>query len=733
MLRTYFTARHQRWVIKLLLPLAVALIIMVITQDNIIKLGVINRLELATIDYRFQARGVDETIKDSSDIVIVEISDDSFKSLPTKWPWPRSYYAHLIRNLKTAGAKVVALDLILAGNDVYSQKNDDDLRAAILEAGNVVLAGKADFVSDVYTRTSGKENFGNIFFDVNSCIGIVNIRNDPDGVYRRYGAFLQTNTGLRVPTFGFAVLNKWFGYSPATTAMPFPDAFQYADRSFPNLEQGSFYVNFYGPNRTFRHIKFADVLDDETVTTVEEAETGEEINTFDDPDYGYLHDGTFKNKIVLVGSTMPEDHDLFPVPIAAGNHTGDNLMYGVEIHANVIENILREAVLWKQSQTKEIVEIFILSIITFLVTSFLKESKTKHPFLVELNGFLFSMAEIFAIGYASILLFDRFNYILAVISPMLAVFGGYVASTAYHFVLERNQRMLIKTMFSTYVNPSVVDQLITNPEKLTLGGQREELTVLFSDIEAFTTFSQNMPPEELVAILNEYLSAMAEIIFTNDGTLDKYEGDAIMAFWGAPIPQHDHAMRACVTALKMQKALADIHEIWRHQSKPIFRMRIGINTGDMIVGNMGGRGKFNYTVIGDSVNLGSRLEGANKEYKTHVMASQRTYDMVKDQILGRELDLITVKGRSEPVTIYELIQMRDGSPNPNLERFLECYSEALALYRQQRWKSAIQRFEDALTLRPHDHPTKLYIERAQLYAITSPPEDWNGVFVMTTK
>jgi len=162
-------------------------------------------------------------------------------------------------------------------------------------------------------------------------------------------------------------------------------------------------------------------------------------------------------------------------------------------------------------------------------------------------------------------------------------------------------------------------------------------------------------------------------------------------------------------------------------------MRIGINTGDMIVGNMGGRGKFNYTVIGDSVNLASRLEGANKEYKTHIMASQRTYDMVRDHVLGRELDLITVKGRSEPVTIYELMQLRDGAVDPNLERFLSCYSEALALYRQQRWKAAIQRFETALTLRPNDHPTKLYIERAQLYAITSPPQDWNGVFVMTTK
>jgi adenylate cyclase len=487
------------------------------------------------------------------------------------------------------------------------------------------------------------------------------------------------------------------------------------------------------PNGTFRHIKFADVIDDESLTTSEEAETGEEINTFSDPDFGYLRDGTFKNKIVLVGSTLPEDHDLFPVSFARGQRTGDNLMFGVEIHANVIENILRGNFLRKQSAATEILGVVFFTVFTFLVTSVLKSSKTRYHFLVEVNAFLFIAAEIIVIGYTALLLFNNYHYLLTLISPILAVVGGYVASTTYHFVAERKQRVMIKSMFSTYVNPAVVDELIRNPEKLALGGERKELSVLFSDIESFTTISEGMPSQELVGLLNEYLSAMTDLVFKNDGTLDKYEGDAVMAFWGAPIPQEDHAYRACLTALQMQESLVQIRAAWKKKNRPVINVRIGINTGEMVVGNMGGVGKFDYTVIGDSVNLASRLEGANKQYKTSVMVGQRTYELVKEKILGRELDLITVKGRSEPVKIYQLIQLIDGPLPPTLESFLAIYAQGIALYRQRQWQEAERKLEEALGLRPGDAATELFIERARMFEVHPPPPDWNGVFEMKTK
>ena len=727
------TAAQRRWMTKISLACAIALLIVVITQEDILKLGIIQRLELASIDYRFQSRGRISTMKDSGNIVIVEISEESFKSLPEKWPWPRSYYARLIRNLKAAGARAVGIDLILSGNDVYSLENDEELRAAIKETGIVVLAGKTEVRNDYYIHTTSAENYGNIFFDVDSSLGIVNIRNDADGVYRRYSPFFGTNSGLRVPTFAFAVLNKYFRYTALTTAENYADEFVFANRSIPKYDRASLLINFYGPNGTFLHIKFADVIDDDSFTTTEEAETGAGINTFSDPDFGYLYDGTFEDKIVLVGSTVPEDHDLFPVSTARGEQAGDNLMYGVEIHANVIENVLREQFLRKQLTLTEILAVFFFTIITFVITSALKSSKTKHHALVELNGFLVALAEIFIIGYAALTLFNDHLFLLTVISPTIAVLGGYFTSTAYHFVVERKQRMLIKSMFSTYVNPSIVEELIINPQKLTLGGERKELSVLFSDLEGFTTISEGMPPEQLVGLLNEYLSSMTQIIFKNNGTLDKYEGDAVMAFWGAPIPQKDHALRACMSALQMQQALVQIRNEWQKLNRPPIRARIGINTGEMVVGNMGGTGKFDYTVIGDSVNLASRLEGVNKQYGTGIMVSQRTYDLVKDKILGREVDLISVKGRVEPLKTFELLQERNGTVDPTLEQFLESYVEALRLYKEQRWVDSRRKFEQALSLRSDDQMVRLYIERTRLYESSPPTEDWNGVFVLKTK
>jgi len=731
--RLSFTPAQRQWAFRLGLPLLVALVIILVTQESILSLGILQRLELASIDYRVQARPRDLSLNDSSNVVIVEISEESFQSLPLRWPWPRSYYSHLLRNLHAAGARAVGIDLILGSNDVYSAANDEDLRRAIRETNIAVLAGKTEVVDDRYVRTTSTEHFGNIFFGVDSSLGLVNIRNDADGVYRRYSPFFESSSGRRIPTLGFAILNRYFDIHSLATAENRPQEFFYANRSIPKYDQVSFLINFYGPSRTFRHIKFADVIDDETFTTTEEAQTGEEVNTFSDPDYGYLYDGTFRDKIVLVGSTVPEDHDLFPVSIGRGKQAGDNLIYGVEIHANVIESVIRGEFITREPPLVDIAIVVALTLLTFLVTSTLKGFKTKHPFIVELNGFLFALLEIFLIGYAALYLFNTHNYLLSTVSPVLAVLGGYVASSVYHFVLERQQRLLIKTMFSTYVNPTVVDELLRNPDKLTLGGERRELSVLFSDIESFTTIAEGMPSQELVGLLNDYLSTMTEIVFSHDGTLDKYEGDALMAFWGAPIPQPDHAVRACKTALEMQRALVELRESWGRSGKPILNVRIGINTGEMTVGNMGGKRKFDYTVIGDSVNLASRLEGANKIYRTSIMVGERTYELVKETVLGRELDRITVKGRSEPVKIHELLNARDGSAHGVLEQFLVNYSSGLELYRKREWTAAQQMFRQALQLRPEDYPSQLYIERITFYEKNPPPPDWNGVFVMTTK
>lgn len=730
------TFGQRGWLTRLGLALGTAAMIIALTQVQVFRQGVVQRLELSTIDYRFQFRGPVPAVKDSPHVIIVEISEDSFRSLPERFPWPRSYYAHLLRNLKAAGARAVGIDLLLSGPDSYSPENDSALAHAIRETGIAVLAGKREADNEAYTTTSANQDFGNIFFPVDRSMGLVNIRNDVDGVYRTYNTmFVIDSAGaeIQIPTLAFAVLNKALAKPPSTVPAVSDREFVYADRRIPAFDAGSFLINLAGPNGTFPHIRFHDVIDDETLTTFDEKSLNQEINTFSDPSYGYLYDSTFAGKIVLVGVTVPEYKDLFPVAIARGVQKRDNLMYGVEIHANVIESVLRNSFLTVQSRFAESIVVLFLVLVTFIATSLLREVKTRYHLLVGLLGFLFTLAEIVIILGVAVFVFVYFSYVLSVVSAILAVLGGYVMSTTYHLVTERKERMLIKSMFSTYVNPSLVDELVAHPERLVLGGRREELTVLFSDIEGFTAMSEHLPPESLVSILNEYFSVMSGLIFQNDGTLDKYEGDAIMAFWGAPIPQADHAVRACLTALQMQQSLVQLNEDWKKLGRPPLRVRIGLNTGDMVVGNMGAIGKFAYTVIGDSVNLASRLEGANREYRTGIMVADRTYELVRGEIIGRELDRIAVKGRGEPVRVYELLGMKKEETTNELEQFLARYSEGMTGYFSRHWPEACIAFEAALALRPDDYPTRLHLERVRAYQQQPPPENWDGVFVMKTK
>ncbi|MEO8168042.1 MAG: adenylate/guanylate cyclase domain-containing protein, partial [bacterium] len=721
---------------------AVTLLTLVLTQEEILNLHWFQRLELASLDYRFLERGT--RMPDSSKIVIVEVSDESFKSLPERWPWPRSYYAHIVRNLKAAGAKTIGIDILLSESDQRSTANDNELKSAIRETGIVVLAGKMDMQDDNYVAVRGEEDFGNLFFPIDSSLGLVNIRNDADGVYRRYSPFWENNAAKkaehspqRIPTFSFAVLNNYLSLPPLATATNNNDSFEFVGHTIPKFDPSSMLINFYGPSGTFRRVKFADVIDDETMTTTEEARTGQQINTFSDPDFGYKNDGTFKDKIVLVGSTMPEDHDLFPVSIAGSSKTDDNLMYGVEIHANVIESILRNEFLRRQSRLSEIILIILLSFGTFFLTSALRSGKSTRHFVLELLAFIFVLFTIGMIGVAGMICFIKFNLVIVVIAPMVTVGGGYIASTGYHYAVERKQRVMIKDMFSTYVNPTVVDELIANPDKLRLGGERRELTALFSDIEGFTTISEKMQTEQLVALLNEYFTMMTGIILKHRGTLDKFLGDAVIAFWGSPLPQEDHALRACTSALEMQDILENMRTHWQTQGIAPLRVRIGINTGDMIVGNMGGfiggKRTFNYTIIGDNVNVASRLEGANKEYNTGIIVSQVTYDLVKEKILGRELDLITVKGRTDPLRIYELIQLKEKNVESALKQFLDLYAEGLRLFRLKNWKEAEAAFRSALLQRGGDYPTGLYLERIKYFTAHPPPENWDGVFDLPTK
>jgi adenylate cyclase len=239
-----------------------------------------------------------------------------------------------------------------------------------------------------------------------------------------------------------------------------------------------------------------------------------------------------------------------------------------------------------------------------------------------------------------------------------------------------------------------------------------------------------MSPHALIKLLNDYFSPMTQIIMANRGTLDKYIGDAIMALWGAPVPLPDHALRACQAALEMEKAMTELQNDWQMQGLPPLVARLGLHSGSVVAGNVGSRERFNYTVLGDTVNLASRLEGVNKVYGTRILLSDKTCQHVKDRLLVRELDLVQVKGRGRPVTVYELL---GAYPPEGNYPWLEYFAAGLQAYRQQQWEEASQAFNEVLRLKPHDRPTQVFLGRCRFFAVAPPPSDWQGVFVLDAK
>jgi adenylate cyclase len=320
-----------------------------------------------------------------------------------------------------------------------------------------------------------------------------------------------------------------------------------------------------------------------------------------------------------------------------------------------------------------------------------------------------------------------------VVTPVLVVLFGFIGHTLYQYLLAQQEKKMLRGAFAYYVPEKVVEEIIKNPEKLTLGGEERVVTVMFSDVAGFTSISEKLTPHALVVLLNEYLTAMTEIVIRHNGIIDKYEGDAIMAEFGVPVDFPNHPQAACRAALEMQSVLKDLRKKWAEENRPQLKARIGINTGEVIVGNMGSQNVFDYTVMGDHVNLGARLESANKFYNTYIMISEFTQEHVKDDFYTRPLDLIRVKGKEKPIEVFELISDRNVKLSSQYLEMLELYSKGIQSYRKQEWREAIDVFEYCLKLYPEDQPSKLYRRRCIDFRLNSPGKEWDGVFTMTEK
>jgi adenylate cyclase len=423
-----------------------------------------------------------------------------------------------------------------------------------------------------------------------------------------------------------------------------------------------------------------------------------------------------KGGIFFYGLTAAGTHDLNPMPFSPRYPM-------VGAIANVFNTIVTGQFITPMPPSWR----FPLFLAVGLFAGYILSTRT------SIRGSLFTLLFLtFYLLLAYWLFTDRRMWI-DVVGPTGIILFSDAAIVWYKFNTAEKKRKFIRGAFSHYMNPAVVDQIAKNPEMLELGGKKMELTAFFSDVASFTTISEKLNEHELVELLNEYLTEMTDIVLDHFGNLDKYEGDAIMAFYGAPIHFPDHAARACYTALEMQEKLVELREKWKSEERPELTASIGINTGPMVVGNMGSLTRFDYTVMGDAVNLASRLEGVNKQYSTDIMISEFTLAQCDSEFITREIDLIRVKGKSEPVRIHEVLARAKDGLSDEMKSVSEHYSAGLEAYRAKDWEAGIREFERAIDIKADDGPSLTYLKRCREYLETPPPDDWDGVYVMTTK
>jgi adenylate cyclase len=608
-----------------------------------------------------------------ANLLIVGIDEPSFQEFGQPWPWPRRFHANLVARLKAAGARLIVFDVVFA--DPTNEKDDAELAAAIREAGNVILAEDLDIVQDPhFSRMILVQPFKPLR-QASLAHGLAAVTPDPDGVVRHFHLKVQ---------------------GQKTLAAVAAQAFEPALRLAPDL---SGLIAYTGPARSLDTVSYYQVLD---------------------PVHP-LPAARIRDRIVLVGrmlgaSPAPQARsDTFHTPYYSS--TGQ-VASGVDIHGQIIHTLLSG----RWGRELPAVGRLGLYVAVILGAAYGLARLTPLVGLAVLGG----LSLLILVGSA--ILFLGWNYWVPPILLVGGVAAVYSGNVLGHYLLEARERRWLRQAFGRYLSHTVVENLVTHPELLKLGGEEVEGTVLFADLAGFTSLSETMPPADLIRLLNEYFSPLTEIILAHRGTLDKYIGDAIMAVWGAPLPLPDHAVLACQAALQMQAAMQTLQEGWLTRGLPPLSARLGLHAGPLIAGNVGSQERFNYTVLGDTVNLASRLEAVNKIYGTDILLSESVYRLLAGGCLVRELDTIRVQGRVQPVAIYELLAGADGEPE-----WLKIFSAGREAYRNCDWDQAEGYFQNVLRLKPADKPAQVFLNRVRLYRQHPPSSDWSGVLTLDSK
>ncbi len=636
-------------------------------------------------------------------ILVDQYSLDFYKKQQVSWPWPRQMYAAILGLLKAGGAKAVFFDFVMTEPSAYFAQDDEMLAKAIGEAGNVILpvflsaedketAPEAEaFLRRTATTADVRpwvESYRSATADLpayldRACGGAnVQVHPDEDGVYRRVPLAFKYRD-LRVPSAELALAEAAGGRDVAA--------------GVPLEADGHMLVRFFGPTGTYESYPAATIINSYLQLT--ENKTPQ------------IAPRDFAGKIVLIGLSAVGLHDIKTSPLSA-------VVPGVEIQAAALDSLWHRRFLRPTPIVLDLLLALLWAVLAGIGITVLRRSS---HMVGAAAGFLILPAASAVTGFAA---GTWIRFVLPEAAVLLAVIGAAVLN----YAVEGRQRRFLKNAFRYYLSPHVIDRVIDDPNQLRLGGVKREVTSFFSDVAGFTSISEALGPEALVSLLNAYLSEMTDIILDSGGTLDKYEGDAIVAFWNAPLDVPDHAVRACRAALACRKRLIELAPDFEKRIGRPLRARIGLNSGPAVVGNMGSSRRFDYTAMGDTINLAARLESAGKQYGVSILAGEATVTAVGDAVVAREVDRLRVVGKTQPVRIYELIGGRGEVAAPVLDR-LAAFERLLESYRRREWDAVLV----ACRALEGDPVAAVYAARCERFLIEPPPADWDFVFDLKMK
>jgi adenylate cyclase len=686
-------------------------------------------LEDRSLDLRFQLRGPRSV--EHSPLVLVTVDNRSYKDLNQRWPFPRAHFARALRNLKRMGVALIVMDIQFTEEAAGDSAGLAELAMALRECAPVLLSGELVYERGGYQRLDRPLPQ---LLETGQPWALVNDLIDSDGVSRLYPLFLpDPGGGEPRPVLGprlIFTLDSLRGAASGPLFGPIQGGWRSLAGRPLRLEPGksnAVRINYYGPAGTWTHRSFSDFLDDAEFTLADPDQDSDYVEQFADTALfqalwpGEVH--PFAGKVALVGVSATDLHDDKRTPFF-NYRSLRQLTPGVEVHAHAVQTLLDGAwIVNPLTGWKAWLLLAAMALAGAWLTARLGPLRSLFVLLPLLAAWL-------ALAQWS---FSRHDLWLEVVAPLAALTLAWVAGTLQHFLQARRERAQIRGMFAQYVPEAVVAELIKSPEKLVLGGEEREMSALFSDVEGFTSISEHLSPTQLVELLNEYLTEMTQCVTDEGGIIDKYEGDAIIAEFGAPLPCADHAPRAARAALRMQERLAALRADWARRGKPQLKARVGINSGVMVVGNMGSRQIFDYTAMGDAMNLASRLEGVNKFYGSYILLSGESWRRLEGAFLGRQLDSVRVKGKREAVDLWELLGRADSPDAAALRARGEAWDRARARYLARDFDGAAAAFGTLAEEDPDDGPARTLAARCRRFLAEPPGEDWDGVSEMTEK